>query len=354
MTRRRSVGSMRSVLVALVMLGILIAGGCTKPAPDAIVSYWPKAERERTVAKPVEPPSWPLTGLAAPDAAAVKQRIISVKIENSPAARPQTNLQRADVVYESVAEGGVTRFNAMFHSQIPKDAGPVRSARLSDTSIVPQYGALFVFSGASTSVNSAIRKTSIENLSEDAGVSYPYYRSSQRAAPHNLFVVFSKVREEAARRGMPTTRENKRLVFDKRASAEVTPTVTGIDIPFSQANRVRWTYDAKSNTYLRENNGKVHTDRATGKQLSATNVVVLWAKHEAASRDKFGSVTYRIVLTGPGRCSVFRDGQRYDGTWEAGSDAPPTFKAEDGAQIKLTPGNTWIQVVETTVNITMK
>ncbi len=351
MTHRRSI---RSLLVVPLMLGILIAGGCAKADPGAIVSYWPKAERERTVAKPIEPPSWPLTGLPAPDADAVKQRIISAKIENSPAARPQTNLQHADVVYESIAEGGVTRFNAMFHSQIPEDAGPVRSARLSDINIVPQYGALFVFSGASTSVNSAIRKTSIENLSEDAGVSYPYYRSSQRAAPHNLFVVFSKVREEAKRRGMPTTRDNKGLVFDKRASAESTPTVTSIDIPFSQANRVRWTYDAKSNTYRRENNGKVHTDRATGKQITASNVVVLWAKHEAASRDKFGSVTYRIVLTGTGRCSVFRDGQRYDGTWEAGSDSPPTFKAEDGAQIKLTPGNTWIQVVQTTVNITMK
>jgi len=354
MTHRCAARSTRFLIHAFAMLALLVAGGCAKPAPEGIVSYWPTAERERIVAKPVEPPSWPLTGLAAPDADAVKQRIISVKIENSPQARPQTNLQRADVVYESIAEGGVTRFNAMFHSQTPEDAGPVRSARLSDLHIVPQYGALFVFSGASTSVNSAIRRTEIENLSEDAGVSYPYYRSSQRAAPHNLFVVFSKAREEAKRRGMPTTRDNKGLVFDKRASAEATPSVRSIDIPFSQANRVRWTYDAKSNTYFRENNGKVHTDRATGKQITASNVVVLWAKHEAATRDKFGSVTYRITLTGTGRCSVFRDGQRYDGTWSAAADAPPTFKAEDGAQIKLTPGNTWIQVVQTTVNITMK
>jgi hypothetical protein len=354
MTHPRSVPVLRAALVALLLLGVLSALGCAKPEPNGIVSYWPKAERERVVTKPVVPPQWPLTGLAAPDADALKQRIISVKIENSPAARPQTNLQPADVVYESIAEGGVTRFNAMFHSLLPEDAGPVRSARLADVQIVPQYGALFVFSGASTTVNSAIRKASIENLSEDAGVSYPYYRSTQRAAPHNLFVVFSKAREEAKRRGMPVTRENKGLVFDTRASTEETPTVTGIDIPFSQANRVRWTYDADSNAYLRENNGKAHTDRATGKQITATNVVVLWAKHDAASRDKFGSVTYRIVLNGTGRCSVFRNGQRYDGTWEAGADAPPTFKAEDGTQIKLTPGNTWMQVVQTTVNITMK
>ncbi|HZL06346.1 MAG TPA: DUF3048 domain-containing protein [Coriobacteriia bacterium] len=344
----------RFALLMVVSLGILTSGGCSKAEPEGILSYWPKAERERVVAKPPEPPRWPLTGLDAPDAEALRQRIISVKIENSPAARPKTNLQPADVVYESVAEGGVTRFNALYHSQIPEDAGPVRSARLSDLHIVPQYGALFVFSGASTSVNAEIRQAGLENLSEDAGVSYPYYRSSQRAAPHNLFVVFGKMREEAARRGMPTTRDNKGLVFDLGGSADTTPSVTSIDIPFSTANRVRWTYDARSGAYLRENNGKVHTDRATGKQISARNVVVLWARHEAATRDKFGSVTYRIILRGSGRCSVFRNGQRYDGTWEAAADAPPTFKAEDGTQIKLTPGNTWFQVVQTTVNITMK
>lgn len=344
----------RFTLLMVLMLGVVIAGGCAKVEPEGIVSYWPKAERERVVAKPAEPPRWPLTGLDAPDAEATKRRIISVKIENSPAARPQTNLQLADVVYESIAEGGITRFNAMFHSLSPEDAGPVRSARLSDLNIVPQYGALFVFSGASGSVNAAVNATEIENLSQDAGVSYPYYRSSQRPAPHNLYVVLGKLREEAERRGMPTTRDNKGLVFDARASVAATPTVTSVEIPFSTADRVRWAYDAASNTYLRENNGKVHTDRATGKQLSARNVVVLWARHEAASHDKTGSTTYRITLTGTGRCSVFRDGQRYDGTWEAGADAPPAFKAEDGTQIKLEPGNTWFQVVQTTVNITMK
>jgi hypothetical protein len=346
--------TIRCAAAALSVVAVLVAAGCAKAEPNAIVSYWPKVERERVAPKPPEPLRWPLTGLEAPSSDAIRQRVVSVKIENSPAARPQTNLQLADVVYESIAEGGITRFNAMFHSQNPEEAGPVRSARLSDLHIVPQYGALFVFSGASSSVNAEIRQTGIENLSQDAGIGYPYYRSSQRAAPHNLFVVFSKVREEAAKRGMPTTRDNKGFVFDTGRSAESTPSVTQIDIPFSTANRVRWTYDVASETYLRENNGAAHKDRSTGKQLSARNVVVLWAKHDAISKDKVGSTTYRITLKGVGRCSVFRDGQRYDGTWEVGADAPPTFKAEDGTQIKLSPGNTWFQVIQTSINITMK
>ena len=92
-----------------------------------MVANWPEADTERTVAKPAEPPRWPLTGLEAPSAEAITQRVVSVKIENSAEARPQTNLQLADVVYESVTEGGITRFNAIFHSQAPEVVGPVRS-----------------------------------------------------------------------------------------------------------------------------------------------------------------------------------------------------------------------------------
>lgn len=346
MTRRQSF-----VIALLFVLAVGVVG-CSKAAE--VVAHWPVAAGERVVPKPPEPPRWPLTGLDAPSAEAVTQRVVSVKIENSPAARPQIALQSADVVYESVAEGGITRFNALFHSQYPEEAGPVRSARLSDTYIVPQYGALFVFSGASTSVNAAVNATDIDNLSQDAGVGYPYYRSSRRAAPHNLIVVFDKLIEEAGRRGMAATQEVRGLVFDTRASELTTPTVTSIAIPFSTANRVKWTYDAASGAYRRENNGVIHKDAATGEQISARNVVVLWARHEVASRDKFGSTTYRIILTGSGRCSVFRDGQRFDGTWEATAGAPPVFKAEDGTQIKLSSGNTWFQVIQPSINITMK
>ncbi|MDZ4655562.1 MAG: DUF3048 domain-containing protein [Coriobacteriia bacterium] len=344
----------------LQVLGIMVLAsalfllvGCTGDGSPGVVSHWPKAEKERTVAKPAEPLRWPLTGLDALSEEAVSERVVSVKVENSPTARPQTNLQLADVVYESVAEGGVTRFNAIFHSQSPDAIGPVRSARLSDIYIVPQYSALFVFSGASGSVNSSIRATSIENLSEDVGVSRPFFRSSERPRPHNLYVTFAKIREEAAERGMSTTQDVKGLAFDQRA-IDASVTVAEISIPFSSANKVVWTYDTATKTYLRVNNGAAHKDKGTGKQLSVRNVVVLWARHNAASKDVAGSTTYDIVLSGSGLTSVFHDGQRYDGTWEAGTDAPPVFKASDGTQIKLAPGNTWFQVVQPTVNIVLK
>jgi len=344
---------LRAVGIAVLAIALLVPVGCKDEETPGVVSQWPEAETERTVEQPPEPLRWPLTGLEAPSEEAIAQRVVSVKVENSPDARPQSNLQLADVVYESVAEGGITRFNAVFHSQSPDVIGPVRSARLSDIYIVPQYQALFIFSGASGSVNSAIRSTSIENLSEDVGVTRPFFRSSERARPHNLYINFGKVREEGEKRGMPTTQDVKGLAFDYRAN-DASVTVSEITVPFSNANTVVWTYDPATESYLRVNNGAKFMDKETGEQIRTTNVVVMWARHNPASKDVVGSTTYDIVLAGSGRATVFHNGQRYDGTWEAGRDAPPVFKASDGTQIKLAPGNTWMQVVNTTVNISMK
>lgn len=342
------------VVAAGVVAALLLVNG--ESSVTHVTSAWPKANSERKTEKPAEPPVWPLTGLPAPDAdTPASLRIVSVKIENAPVARPQSGIQAADVVYETITEGGITRFNVMFHSQTPDDLiGPVRSARLSDIDIVPQYSALFAFSGASGQVNSAVRSAGLENLSQDAGVTAGYTRVRFRNAPHNLYLDLEGIRAEALRRGFAAAQPIKPFAFERRA-AEATPTISVVDIPFSTANRVKWTYDPDSDSYLRENNGRVHSDATTGAQISAKNVVVMWAQMTSAGkRDVTGSQTFDIALTGSNRVTVFRNGQKYDGTWEATADKPPVFKAADGTQIRLVPGNTWFQVVPTNVNITMQ
>ncbi len=344
----------RTFAAALLALTLVLAtSGCKSEKPAAVISAWPVANAERIVPKPPEPPRWPLSGLPAPDDVSTIKRPLSVKIENSPEARPQTGISSADVVYESVTEGGITRFNCIFQSTVPKTVGPVRSARLSDLWVVPQYHALFFFSGASSTVNGAVKRAKLPNLSEDAGVSYPYYRSTSARAPHNLFLDTKKGYVEAAKRGMPVTSDPP-AKLQYAPSKAATPTITSVAIPFSDANHVTWTYDAKSKKYLRANDGRKHLDAQTGKQVAAKNVVVMWAKYTPKSRDKVGSTTYDITLGGQGRVSVFRDGQRLDGTWSAERTDPPRFKATDGSPIKLAPGNTWFQVIPLNVNITMK
>jgi hypothetical protein len=278
---------------------------------------------------------------------------MAVKFENSPEARPQTGLQSADVVYEEVTEGGITRFNSLFQSKLPKIVGPVRSARLADLWIAPQYHALLFFSGANAKVNNVINRVGIPNLSEDAGVSYPYFRATDRYAPHNLYLYTAKGYEEARRRKMAITGTTKPLQHLRR-SGEGTVTVKSIYVPFSTVNKVLWTYDPATKSYKRTNNGRAFIDRDTGKQLTAKNVVVIWARHIPQGKSKWGDEMFDIALGGSGRAVVFRNAQQFPGTWTASKNTPPLFKDAKGKPVQLERGNTWIQVISPATNITLK
>lgn len=345
----------RSRLVGVASIGLLVvvlaASGCQRVEEPKISSPWPRAEKERTIPEPPQPVRWPYTGKKAPSRAAMTKRPLSIKVENSSAARPQVGLSSADVVYETISEGGITRFNCIFQSSVPKEVGPVRSARLSDLWVVPQYDGLFFFSGASSSVHGRVRAAKLPDLSQDNGVVEPYHRSSSRAAPHNLFLDTDEAYATAKRRGHKITAKLEPLQFEERSS-EATQPIAEITIPFSNANTVRWVYE--DGAYKRFNNGAAHEDAATGKQITSDNVVILWVEYKAASRDKVGSTTFDINLGGKGRVSIFHDGLRLDGEWSANRTSPPKLRTSDGRPIRLKQGRTWFQVIPLNGTITMK
>ncbi len=347
--------TLRRTTVALVVLLCLTAfgaGGCKATA--VIESVWPGASAERVVPKPPSPPRWPLTGLDAPDEQATLIRPLSVKIENSTPARPQSGLDQADVVYETVTEGGITRFNAIFQSKQPKVVGPVRSVRYSDLYIVPQYHAIFAHCGGESNLQKALQNPRYSDMDQFFN-SGPYFRSSEKAAPHNLFVKLAELRAAAVgKRKIEPTAVVKPFAFD-RSSKETTVAVTSVTVPFATDNKVTWAYSTASKTYARSINGKPHKDKVSGKQYTARNVVVMWAKVSTRSHvDAAGTAALEIVLEGTGRATVFRDGQRFDGTWTADVSNPPVFKAENGSTIKFAPGNTWFQVIANEQNISFK
>jgi len=324
-------------VLALILVPVL--GGCAKKASTA----YPAVSTEPTISKPAVPIVWPYTGLKAPSAQAITKRPISVKIENSDSARPQEGLNAADIVYETMVEGGITRFNCIFQSKLPKELGPVRSARLSDIWIVPQYGTMLYFSGANSQVAARIRNRGIENMSQSKAPSL-YHRISFKAAPHNLYMSTRNAYKLAGEKEFSTTFDGKGLDFGT-PSSEATKTATTIKIPFSYYAKITWKYDASANTYLRSNNGVVHKDGATGKQVKATNIVVLWAKYTAQTKlDHAGSVTYDVALGGSGKASIFKDGTRTDVTWKADKNTPPRFIDKKGNTVKLNPGKTWFEV----------
>lgn len=346
----------RSRAAAAALAGLLalaaVAAGCK--AKTEIEAVWPAAASERPVPKPPTPPRWPLTGLDATDEQVIKRRPISVKIENSPPARPQSGLDRADVVYETVTEGGITRFNAIFHSQEPDVVGPVRSVRYSDLFIVPQYHAFFAHCGGETALMQDLRDPKYNDMDQFFNPR-PYFRSKEKAAPHNLFVRLADLRAAAVdvRHYAPTT-DLPSFPFE-RSSRELTPSVTMVSVPFSIGNTVTWTYEPAGRRYVRAINGKAHADAVSRQQYSARNVVVLWTKVSTRfHEDTAGNKALEIVLDGTGRASVFRDGQRFDGTWQADTSNPPVLRTQDGQLIKFSPGQTWFQVVANDQNISFK
>jgi hypothetical protein len=346
--------TVRRATVALVVLVSLAAVGAGCKATTVIESVWPSASAERIVPKPPSPPRWPLTGLDAPDEQATLIRPLSVKIENSTPARPQSGLDQADVVYETVTEGGITRFNAIFQSKQPKIVGPVRSVRFSDLYIVPQYQAIFAHCGGESNLQKALRDPRYSDMDQFFNPG-PFFRSSEKAAPHNLFVKLAELRAAAVgKRKIAPTVTVKPFAFD-RSSKEATVAVTSITVPFATDNKVSWAYSTSSKTYSRAINGKPHKDKVSGKQYTARNVVVMWAKVSTRSHvDAAGTAALEIVLNGTGRATVFRDGQRFDGTWSADVSNPPVFKTANGTTIKFAPGNTWFQVIANEQNISFK
>jgi hypothetical protein len=334
------------------LLALAALSGCT--APKTIESAWPTATTERAVPRPAGSVRWPLTGLPAPSPEAVVVRVVSVKIENSPAARPQTGLDKADIVYETVTEGGITRFNALFQSQTPPSVGPVRSARPSDFSIVPQYLALFAHCGGDPAVRTQLKNRSLFDDMDQFFNPGPYNRDKSRKAPHNLYLSIAKLRIAAIQnRGYEATATITGLTFQK-ASAPASPTVTQVTIPFSASNVVAWKYNPATNAYARTIGGVPHADKASRTQYTARNVVVMWALVQKYAAAGATSQVQEIQLTGTGRMTVFHDGQRIDGTWRASATAPPVLRDGAGNVIPLTLGNTWFQVIGNDQNISMK
>lgn len=334
--------------IAALMLTVICAalfGACEKSATET--------ETPESAAAIPPPPqeSWtlPFTGEETGDPYMIKNRPISVKIENSDAARPQMGINFADIVYETEVEGGITRFNCLFHSRLPEEVGPVRSARLSDLWIVPQYQGLFFYSGSNQEVAGKIRRSDIDDLSHSRAEEV-YHRVKFRDAPHNLYLDLRGAYDAAETDKISIRTDELPALYYGETAASPTATASAVTVTFSYAAKVRWEWDEARGIYLRFQNGKIHTEAITDEQVFSTNIVLIYADYPRASTpDPAGSPTYDTVLGGTGKAVVMKNGVVYECTWSADASSPPVFLDETGAQIGLNPGRTWILVAKNTV-----
>lgn len=337
-------------------------------APPASLTATPDTRLINTFGPDVDP----LTAETVDDPSVLQRRPLAVKVANSREAgvRPQSGVSFADLVFEHVAEGGVTRWTAIFLSKTPAQVGSNRSCRIIDADLPAMYKSLLACSGFSGGTREYyIKPTEFyaegRVLSPDFGDSNPmFFRTNTAAPPHNLYVDPAAVWDEATRRGINQPQDLTGMTFSEAPIGSGAP-ASQVVIPYG-AERAEWRYDAASSTcsslpgcYLRWSDGAPHTDALNGQQLSAANVVVVYVNHVEDGRyleDVAAGGHYSVQIqiwndpsnpTRPGgRALVLRDGQVFEGQWSRPSRFEMlTILDADGNPIPLKPGITWFQLV---------
>lgn len=271
-------------------------------------------------------------------------RPIVVMIENSFRARPQSGLIDADIVYEALAEGNITRFVAVFHSTAPSVIGPVRSIRPYFVQLAHGLDALLVHAGWSQDAMIAIERLGVDHLDQVYGDHKYYWRDRSRRAPHNLYTGIDRIREAFSDRALRTAWDARVLDFalDQVLYPEGIPT-RAVVIPYLGGYRAGYTYDETLGVYVRTMNGAVHIDKTSDRALTANNVLIVEARHRIL--DKVGRRD--VDIQSGGRAVLMQSGRRQDVWWKwTGGIIRPYVALEAPDAIPLIPGTTWIQIVE--------
>ncbi len=281
----------------------------------------------------------PLTGL--PGTVPTRPAAV-VKIDNGSAADPHTGLNAADIVIEEEVEGGVTRFAAIFHST-PSIVGPVRSGRTTDVALISGLGEpLLLYSGANAITQEIlVDQPGIELRSE--GWSTGFWRDPTRRAPSNLYT-------DTAPHWASATGDAPPPHFHYRGAGESADGAAVDELSVLYPSSIaRWVWDGAA--WLRWQRGGEHV-LVDGEQVSAANVIVIEADEiDTGMVDASGGAVPEFLFVGTGRATVFTDGRRIEGTWTRPTLASvATLTEGPGRPIELTPGRTWIQLVETGSN----
>ncbi|HET7529044.1 MAG TPA: DUF3048 domain-containing protein [Candidatus Saccharimonadales bacterium] len=314
-----------------------IRTGANEVVAPTIITHKPKPKAPQTVASP-------LTGVqVTPDQA--KRPVTGIMIENSPDARPQSGLQDAGVVYEAIAEGGITRFMALFQEARPQYIGPVRSLRPYFLDFAAPYQASIVHVGGSPDALKTVRNGNYRDLDQFFNSAY-FSRVSSRAAPHNVYTDFSRLDKLNKSKGYTSSLFTP---WPRKSDHKLAqPTAQKIDFQISgPLYYVHYDYDANTNSYLRSEGGAPHLDLTSaadrkGVRLHPKVVIALVMGYHLAA-DNHHSV---YEDSGTGRAYFFQDGGVAIGSWsKTGTSGQLAFKDSQGSAMKLDAGQTWISLV---------
>ena len=323
MTRAAAV----AITAVLVAVAAACGGGDEKDAK--------KSSGSSSTTTTKTPPVAPLTGVPDPDGGAQTRPVLSIKVENTPEARPQTGLESADVVWNEVVEGEITRFLAMYQSRSTDVVGPIRSVRYTDPLIVWPVGGIFAFSGGAQGPLDAIEAAPVNAVDEEkAGDAM--FRDSSRRAPHNLF---GHPDQLWALGGTPVP-PPPLFAYLKAGKAPLGTPAASVSIAFKGRYSVGYTWDAASGAWMRSTEGRPFMSRASA-QIATQNVVILPVVY-AGGVGKEGA---EAQLVGQGTATVLSGGTVTRGVWvRPDKSRPMRLQTSDGTQIRLVPGSTWVEL----------
>lgn len=323
---------------------MLLVSGCSKEKAEEPAKQESEKAEEATKGVSSEkelPFQYPLTGFGSETE--VNGRAVAVMINNHPKARPQSGLNQADVVYEMLAEGDVTRFLAIFHSERPEMIGPVRSSRDYYIELAKGYDSLYIAHGYSPEAKELLDQGYVDNLN---GMQYDgtlFKRESFRQAPHNSYISFDNVRKGAKEKNYAMEDEPKSLEF---LSKEEVKAIQGekadsamISYLDNELFNVIYEYDAGLEKYKRYSNGELTADYKSGEPVLLDNIFIAEADHQvvdsAGRRD--------INLTTGGKGYLLQKGKVTEVQW--GNIDGRILPVLNGQQAGLVPGKTWINIV---------
>lgn len=334
--------------ITLAVVVLLIGGGIgfalTRHHSKPVAKTQPAKAAPKAVKQPTTVPST-LSGLPV-DPSVNNRPVTGVMIENSTDARPQAGLSQANVVFEAIAEGGITRFLALYQDTAPDNIGPVRSVRPYYELWALGFDAGLAHVGGSPEALADIKAWNVRDLDQFYN-SGAYHRITSRVAPHNVYTSIAALNQVETSKGYTSS---KFTGFQRKAEApSKAPNAKSINLTLSgPLYNVHYDYAAASNSYARSEAGAPHIDANTNAQISPKVVIALVMPYSLEA-DGYHS-DYSTIGNGP--AYIFQDGNVTTGHWAKTSGYSQfTFTDDAGKPIKLNPGQTWLTAISGTDRI---
>ena len=361
------------LMIALIVILAFSVVACSK-SPQVEESAAPSSvSATAEITKPSASPSAtvssgpvsPTTGLPGN----TEYRPVQVQIDNESTGRPQWGIQSADVVYEVEIEGGATRLSAIFNDTLPDKVGPVRSSRVYFQYIQNEWDSIYLHNGGAYNKESkyAYCKTADNGWDMNVNVDFQYAHvlkdmevagsvSESIGWDEKLGYTLTNVKAAEEEYGYERTERDPLFNFDANVDYSKYTDFTKVDIPFTGSSnggdgQVEYVYDKSTDLMTRYNFGDPFVEADTGEAVTVQNVIVQYVK-ESTIHD--GADHQLIDMVGSGKAEFFVGGKHLTGTWEkADRHAGTVYTLDDGSELVLKPGNTWIAVQRNTESISV-